>query len=676
MKLAKSHKLIVMLCAFILSVVAALCLVDFSPAKADVLPSSYFTVSGDVVGALEFEKEEISTDVFEHSLTVTAKEGQVLSTKNNITFDDTELEIKLPADILKFRVSFNADTYDVNGYKDGDNYKKSVTNELILSSEDNGLTYKVTFNEVEDATNFVVAADRVIRIYFGVEDNFAKCQVRTGSNDNVTSAVLISDEAKYKIKDVDKVASSLTIRTDDITDGVTDDVKYKLFSIDTKASDVNEEYKQTFELKDDKSGFKTEAKPRVALNDSLFSDELKLIKGMEYTLTLKAYSVVKSNFSQSEFEIKANPENLIWVGGDSKIVKFNQTGSIGLNFNLKALDDDKETCETYTFTVIDSTADTNAPKYKPYDFDPSDDVVDAVKSFEETFLKSLFTEKDGKKVYVKLGSNEYLTLPSMRSLVCDDVNSYEDLSYTVYYKTPDSESTYSSALKIPLTVAGKYQFFVAFKDKAGNEMKKSDFITTDSDGKEVKTELGEKYIFSFEILDNSVMEVKAAKSQGDGFVGIAYTASDFDISATGYTTKYELYYSENEAATKNDWIKIPKVSEVTEDHDENGFTYDNIVAIAYDGALTFIPDRTGYYKIICTVSSSASSRAPAVAETSIISVLETPQEVKVDNHWFENNVWSVVFLSVGTLCLIGIIVLLCIKPKTEIEDEPKEKKKK
>ena len=38
-------------------------------------------------------------------------------------------------------------------------------------------------------------------------------------------------------------------------------------------------------------------------------------------------------------------------------------------------------------------------------------------------------------------------------------------------------------------------------------------------------------------------------------------------------------------------------------------------------------------------------------------------------NWFRNNVWSIVFLSVGTLSLIGIIILLFIKPKEEVETD-------
>ena len=52
---------------------------------------------------------------------------------------------------------------------------------------------------------------------------------------------------------------------------------------------------------------------------------------------------------------------------------------------------------------------------------------------------------------------------------------------------------------------------------------------------------------------------------------------------------------------------------------------------------------------------------------SIVNITSTPKVVEVPNYWLRDNIWTVVFFSVGTLCLIGIIILLCIKPKDETE---------
>ena len=101
------------------------------------------------------------------------------------------------------------------------------------------------------------------------------------------------------------------------------------------------------------------------------------------------------------------------------------------------------------------------------------------------------------------------------------------------------------------------------------------------------------------------------------------------------------------------------------------FTYDEIKDFAYDGKLTFTPIKKGFYKVVCTVSSTKTVRFDS-AESQIVEISKKPTVVKPDSHWLQNNVWSVVFLSIGTLCLIGIVVLLFIKPKEETgENEAK-----
>ena len=55
--------------------------------------------------------------------------------------------------------------------------------------------------------------------------------------------------------------------------------------------------------------------------------------------------------------------------------------------------------------------------------------------------------------------------------------------------------------------------------------------------------------------------------------------------------------------------------------------------------------------------------------STVIRVYGEKTEVKVDTHWLQNNIWSVIFLSIGTLALIGIIVLLFVKPKEVAETD-------
>jgi hypothetical protein len=185
------------------------------------------------------------------------------------------------------------------------------------------------------------------------------------------------------------------------------------------------------------------------------------------------------------------------------------------------------------------------------------------------------------------------------------------------------------------------------------------------------------YVFSFEIQDNAPINITAV-NQINGYVGTRYTVSKFNVSATGYTPTYELYY--NADATKlpvadweQTWIKIPVATEISENDvlpqelTDNGFTYEDIQNINYDGQLSFTPDRTGKYVVKCTVSSNASVRSATA--TASVEVKDAPTIVKPVNTWLKDNVWSVVFLSAGTVCLIIVIILLFVQPKEKIEEE-------
>ena len=179
------------------------------------------------------------------------------------------------------------------------------------------------------------------------------------------------------------------------------------------------------------------------------------------------------------------------------------------------------------------------------------------------------------------------------------------------------------------------------------------------------------------------MSIKTTSAEGVAYRGVSYTASSFKIDADGFTTTYTLYYNAKADATVSSvdtfmdenarkdagWVIVPKASSVTdEDYDKDGFTYDNVKAINYNGKLTFTPNKFGSYALVCNASSEYTTRTDAAF--SIVHVTEDPAKVKVPSTWLKDNVWSVVFLSVGTLCLAGIIVLLCIKPKDEkVEDD-------
>jgi hypothetical protein len=216
---------------------------------------------------------------------------------------------------------------------------------------------------------------------------------------------------------------------------------------------------------------------------------------------------------------------------------------------------------------------------------------------------------------------------------------------------------------------GEYTFCVAFSDGV-NAMKESDFYEIDGDTL-TEGKYYDDYVFNFKIQDNAPITIETSPVKGVAYKGIKFTASAFKIDADGCDTTYTLYYNADKNAEQdsNGWVAIPAKSSVKDKTytDNDGNTYNSVMSVAYDGERTFVPTKYGSYMIKCYASSEHTIRTAEAY--SIVRVTDAPSFVEVPSTWLRDNVWSVVFLSVGTLCLIGIIVLLCIKPKEETESD-------
>ena len=333
----------------------------------------------------------------------------------------------------------------------------------------------------------------------------------------------------------------------------------------------------------------------------------------------------------------------------------------------KNADGEEVVIENYKVTVIDKNTDTKAPVYID-----NAEVLNAYKiALDKVVNKEVLDGSLLVNASVALGTSP--ELPSLRDLVYDEYTPYDSLGIAIHYANDQTSSVAESSMKIKITQAGSYEYFVVFTDKAGNAMETEDFRVEDEDdaNKYVDGKYS-KYIFKFSIEDNAPIHIDKSKKDGVAFKNIQYKGSKFKVEAEGCKTTYTLYYNEKVGAEKDDegWIEIPAASKITNKSytDENGNTYDIIQAIGYDGEVTFTPNSYGTYMIECVATSDFTTRTDS--DYSIIVVDEetsTPVYLKVPNYWVRDNVWSVVFLSVGTLCLVGIVVLLFIKPKDETE---------
>ncbi|MDE6504940.1 MAG: hypothetical protein K2L42_03630 [Clostridia bacterium] len=345
------------------------------------------------------------------------------------------------------------------------------------------------------------------------------------------------------------------------------------------------------------------------------------------------------------------------------------------------------------------------------DADPAND-ADWQALLEEYQAKVDEAAKD-----LKAGSKNYFYLPSVENLIKDNSTRYEDLSFAVYYtngnNSQESNKAYNS-LAIPLNKAGKYRFTIFANDTAANDMyyykdgEKKEFKTSDiwnMYGNEGDYEGLKAYLpwFDFEVKASEI-SIEEPKEQDTAYVGSTYTPDAFEINGVSYNSSYRLYRFENELyyndkgtamtydefmAKKDTLLKdesmrkyltyIYASSELKEEDEEyeiyHEYEWNN-------SSPSFKPQHANaFYLIECKV---VGTEGGAAEKTAYMGIASAPQvkALKGEDTWVQDNVASIVLLSIAGASLVGIVLLLVIKPKNkgdldEIESaKPKKKSKK
>lgn len=685
MKSAKSYKISILIIAFLLSIVAGFCSMQVGTVKADttIADAKKSFLINDVV-------ETSKIDFDGTHLVATLKNGDEFKIKNELVIDDFGIELKVPKQVKKLSIKLVTDSYLINGNPVGSGedltYKNEIETVYTVEFTETGYKFSVNSNDTPATETAVTLSneDRTVLFNSSVVNRNVSAKVYV---QNEESAILTAkvDNNSYLVETVDKTTAKVSVVIEEVVDG-TESVYLKVASISQKASDVNKDYYQTFELSDNNSSFEKSAYPRVTLNDDAFikdnnGDYKKLVmaQNVQESYTLNVYSVLGDYTSSNVWLYSAKDGNTdnteenpnAWTpNGVEKPKKIAFTATGDFDFNVVAKVDDKvETFETYSVKVINgdkttTLTDTTAPQYIKDTENYYDAIIGGYKSaLEKAVYKEVTVDDQTKTVSVSLGTE--VELPSMRDLVFDEYTPYEDLTVSLKYFTRTASKQSSSELEFKVTVAGDYVYYAVFTDKAGNSMEEDDFIKIDEDDSNVIVDgVYKPYVFTFNVQDNAPIDIETSTAQGVGYIGIQYKAAKFKIQADGCTTTYTLSYRKTES---DEWKVIPAVSKVDKNYNANGYTYDDVKAIGYDGELTFTPTAKGYYKIDCVATSEYTTRTDSAS--SEVYIGEKPVYVELPNYWLRDNVWSVVFLSVGTLCLIGIIVLLCIKPKEETESD-------
>lgn len=642
MKQVKVYKIVLSLATVLLFALSCLTLLSFKTVNA--VDIEYFT------GTYTDAVLENNSAVFN----VGNKKTVELS--NSMVANDLSFGLKVGDDIDSFTLTFETEPNDVNGNVDSqDTLFDTVKHTLTVKFDGS----EIVFDEQTNGTTLGSPDKANLNIYFKVVGNQIKVAVNSTEEDKFFG----SSNNKYLVKNIGNcIAKSITF-TATVKEGATAST---LSFVSINQNYNQEGYNQTFELEDGK--IKTYAKARIVVGESAYVStqdsgyKLKAYKGTVYTYDFTAYSVLEK-VSSGDLFIKEDDSKL-WLSNEDKPKKvlFKEAGI--QTFTVKDADTEYQTIEVEVLDKKVTESSNTAPVYK------TSGVEDILKSYNKALQEATLKEYNGTKYCIRLG--ESIKLPSLQSLVFDDYTAFNDLKYTVYYRTPETTGT-ATKMEITTDKAGVYEFYVAFEDAEGQKMQIEDFYTLDENDSNVKVDGKYKdYVFTFEIIDNAPINVTAV-NQSKGYIGTTYSVSKFNISASGYTPTYELYYNSDVSAMpvgdwESTWTLIPVASKVSEnDTLPDGFDYEDIQNIGYDGQFTFTPDRVGKYVVKCTVSSTSSVRsASAVAS---VEVQEKPNVVTPVNPWFKENAWSLVFLSAGTVCLILVIILLFIKPKDKIEEE-------
>ncbi len=655
MKLAKSHKIILIITAVALSVMLALCSFNLFVSKAEgaepVTPtaSSYFTADNCVID--------------DSGAKFTVENGKTVSINNELCIGAMKIKLGTVENIKTLELVLTYDSYYVNGNKkvvtEGGNkittFEKEIVNKFELTPSSND----------EIAIGMTASSEVTVNGSAKAVANF---------NDERTD-----NDFDYGIRNEYCVTAKISFKAT-LTDGATSG-SFIITDIDQNVNDAEGKYNQSLKTVDGKL---TPANPVIAFDADMFVRDTGdsnyhpvAYAGEVYSLSYKVYSVL-GNVSASDINPKANTAYAddVTIPTDNKNetqdkIYFKSSAKnreIGFDLVNKA---DNTVYITHMVEVkekLDKTAsdtENSAPKY-------FEDAL-AIEAFRAELEKQYYAldedgnfklDEDGNRIFVPLGTE--IEIPSLEDLVFDDRTPYDKLTKTVYYASGEEKNT--TSLKFTLDVVGDYYFFVAFTDSEGKGMKKDDFYKEEDDGT-ITFGQYEEFIFYFNIAEDTEIVINAPTKQGVGYKGTKYTAAKFDITSSNCHITYTLEYTDKEEPTEEDWVEIPKFStDLGEDYNENGYDYETLEKINYDGEYTFTPDKEGKYRITVNVSSKISFMSNSAS-----TVIEVKEEAKVvtanTSSWIKDNVWSVVFLSVGTLCLAGILVLLFIKPKEKKVDE-------
>ncbi|MCD8309188.1 MAG: hypothetical protein LUD19_04960, partial [Clostridia bacterium] len=382
---------------------------------------------------------------------------------------------------------------------------------------------------------------------------------------------------------------------------------------------------------------------------------------------------------------------------------------------------------SYSYTPYDVNADGTSPEGS-YAYDSLEELMAAY----QAAVDIAFEEQNP-----TAGDDNYFYLPSFEGYVTDNLDGYRELTYSIYYIAGDSSSVSSSTsldfneLSLELTSDGTYRFVIFATDSLSNDMyywsyeeqedgsfewEKITFTSSDISSmlSDAESELWD-YVpyFEFSVTYEGLV-VKATEAQDIAYVDSEYSADSFDITGlnSGYETSYTLYefdraaytemygtisYSDllamikdadDDYATFDAWFKENSqyftIITALDDLEETDEYYDDYCDYEWDpDSLSFIPQEENTFYVIRLVVKDTTYITDNKTGYLVISSSAAAEELTGESKWLQDNLASVILLAVAGAALIGIILLVVIKPKEkgdidviDLDEEDKKTRKK
>ncbi len=329
-----------------------------------------------------------------------------------------------------------------------------------------------------------------------------------------------------------------------------------------------------------------------------------------------------------------------------------------------------------------------------------DEAIAALKDEDGNVVGKLFAGTDSK---FYLPSFDNLKDENGNAITFDLADSDEylykgDYKYSVYYKGKTSGSNTSlaaNALSINLTEADvNYRFTIFMADSFGNPMRYP--TKPDANGdivwEEIKTDdvWDEDFaellpFFTFHV---SYKEATAEppESLSIAYVNTSYSGVSFKIKGVSgtYTANYNLYVVDRNGLNKaygetldyesfkenletlfgnpeyRKYFKTVKPAANLLEADEN---YEEFKELNWNAtSVSFTPRSVEDFYVVRLALTDNNSAQTEYKYTAVAASVETTS-LKGESDWVENNLVSIILLTVAGVCLIALVVLVLVKPK-------------